>query len=509
MAGKIFGGRALAVRALFIGVFLLGGGIVYGQGYLVVDTARRFQVMDNFAASDAWSCQFVGKWPVFKKSRMADWLFSTDTLKDGSPKGIGLTMWRFNIGAGTAGQGDSSGIRDVWRRTEARVGFLGSEVLGSQEGQRWFAQAARERGVKQVLGFLNSPPVWLTKNGKGFASGGVSNIDPSRFGEFARWMVTNLKGLDLDWVSPVNEPQWDWSDGGQEGCPYSNAEVAGLVRALNGALDSAGLKTKILLPEAGSIKYLFEDGDKPGRGRQIEEFFGVGSANYVGGLTHFGGVVAAHSYWSTAPWERGIGWRRRVDSLVMAARIGGAAARGLKYWQSEFCILGDDAGEIKGDRRDTGMTAALYMARVVHNDLVYANAAAWQWWLAISPYDYKDGLIYIDKSERDGRFWDSKKLWALGNFSRFVRPGMERVESRVSAEEGLLVSSFRDVASRKLVVVMVNISGRAREVLLDRVGGSRWCSYVTSNSDNLRKRAVKGGKVTVMGRSICTLTANY
>jgi O-glycosyl hydrolase len=490
-------------------MFFLGGGMVYGQGYLVMDTARRFQVMDNFGASDAWSCQFVGRWPADKRRAIADWLFSTDTLKDGSPKGIGLTMWRFNIGVGTVEQGDGSGIRDRWRRTQAMVGADGSEVPGAQEGQKWFVQAARQRGVKQVLGFLNSPPVWLTKNGKGFAAGGVSNIDRSRHGEFARWMVRVMgsSGIGFDWVSPVNEPQWDWSDGGQEGCPYSNAEVAGLVRALNGAMDSAGLKTKILLPEAGSIKYLFEDADKPGRGRQIGEFFGAGSANYVGGLSRVGGVVAAHSYFSTAPWERGIGWRKKVDSLV-------SGAGGLKYWMSEFCILGDDAGEIRGDHRDTGMTAALYMARVIHNDLVYANAAAWQWWLAISPYDYKDGLIYVDKSEKDGRFWDSKKLWALGNFSRFVRPGMERVgvevsEVRAAGDEGLLVSAFRDVFKRKLVVVLVNLSEGAREVSLEKVGGRGWCSYVTSEGDNLRKGVVKGGKVTVMGRSIYTLTANY
>jgi hypothetical protein len=531
--GEWFGARASA-RALFLSVLLIGE--VYGQGVLTVDPSRRFQVMENFAASDAWSCQFVGKWPDGKKNAMADWLFSVDTMKDGSPKGIGLTMWRFNIGAGTAEQGDGSGIRDVWRRTEAMVDS------SSQAGQRWFLRAARERGVKQLLGFLNSPPVWLTKNGKGFATGGVCNIDSGKFGEYAGWVVKVMRSLGFDWVSPVNEPQWDWSDGGQEGCPYSNAEVAGLVRVLNGALDSAGLKTRILLPEAGSIKYLLEDGDKPGRGRQVEDFFGVGSRNYIGGLSGVGGVVAGHSYFSTAPWERGIGWRRSVDSLIRA--------KGVRYWQSEFCILGDDAGEIRGNHRDTGMTAALYMARVIHNDLVYAQAAAWQWWLAISPYDYKDGLIYIDKSEKDGRFWDSKKLWALGNFSRFVRPGMERIEVGVHRGEagaggsvgegagrnigegagrsigegagrsigegagrregeGLLVSAFRDSRSRKLVVVLVNLSGFDRVVSLEKVGGRGWCSYVTSERENLRKREVKAGKVTVEGRSICTLTANY
>ena len=72
--------------------------------------------MHNFAASDAWACQFVGSWPDEKKNVIADWLFSTDTLANGTPKGIGLTMWRDNIGAGSANQGSASGINDEWRR---------------------------------------------------------------------------------------------------------------------------------------------------------------------------------------------------------------------------------------------------------------------------------------------------------------------------------------------------------------------------------------------------------
>ncbi len=33
------------------------------------------------------------------------------------------------------------------------------------------------------------------------------------------------------------------------------------------------------------------------------------------------------------------------------------------------------------------------MARVIHYDLTVGGASSWQWWLAVSPYDYKDGLV--------------------------------------------------------------------------------------------------------------------
>ena len=38
------------------------------------------------------------------------------------------------------------------------------------------------------------------------------------------------------------------------------------------------------------------------------------------------------------------------------------------------------------------MKTALYVARIIHHDIVYAGAKSWQWWRAIGG-DYKDGLI--------------------------------------------------------------------------------------------------------------------
>ena len=126
-----------------------------------------YQTITSFGASDAWSCQFVGEsWPLVKKDQIADLLFSKDFGQDGSPMGIGLTSWRFNVGAGSADQGSESGIGDVWRRAEGFMKPDGTYDWASQSGQRWFLQAAKERGVDQFYGFMNTPPFALTKNGK-------------------------------------------------------------------------------------------------------------------------------------------------------------------------------------------------------------------------------------------------------------------------------------------------------------------------------------------------------
>jgi hypothetical protein len=84
------------------------------------------------------------------------------------------------------------------------------------------------------------------------------------------------------------------------------------------------------------------------------------------------------------------------------------------------------------------MSTALYVARIIHHDLTIANARSWQWWTAVSQVDFKDGLVYLDDGSqgdsgkmgaetlslmRDGAVRESKLLWTLGNYSRFVRPG--------------------------------------------------------------------------------------
>ncbi len=53
-----------------------------------------------------------------------------------------------------------------------KVGFI---WIATEDGLfRWFLRAAKARGVNQFIGFVNSPPVYLTKNGKAYSSNSQS-----------------------------------------------------------------------------------------------------------------------------------------------------------------------------------------------------------------------------------------------------------------------------------------------------------------------------------------------
>jgi hypothetical protein len=73
-------------------------------------------------------------------------------------------------------------------------------------------------------------------------------------------------------------------------------------------------------------------------------------------------------------------------------------------------------------------------------DAAYAGASPWK----------------ILPSARTTR---SRLLWALGNFSRFLRPGMRRVELEGSGHDvrGLMGSAYKDEKTRRVTAVYINM----------------------------------------------------
>ena len=469
---------------------------------LTLDLERRGQEMLGFGASDCWSGQFVGNWPDEQREAVADLLFETALDERGAPRGIGLSVWRFNLGAGS--NRDES-ISRPWRRTES---FFNDDFSGYDwsklSGQRWLLQAARERGVDRFIAFANSPPVNMTVNGRAFCDDDAlsTNLAPDREKDFAAYLADVVEhfrereGIEFAVISPFNEPQWEWTKRTQEGCRYSTDDMRRVVEAL--AREPGLGTTEIEIPESGTIKDLWM-----GK-RYLEAFFGPSSPTDVRGRV--ADRIVAHSYWTDRP-GRGLVQRRRELRRALDRYPG------VDYAMTEYCPLGED-----GPGRDLGMDTALFVARVIHFDLVVAQAVSWQWWLAVSPYDYKDGLLYVDDLSGGGEVAESKLLWAMGNFSRFVRPGMIRIEVERSDGEshektvnGLMASGFLDEATGSVAVVLVNVSGEAHSVVCDVVNGrvESWTPYLTSADSDLEPQPAVGprGALSVPARSVVTVVA--
>lgn len=508
-----------------------------------IDLNQELQTMDGFGASDAWRTQMVGKnWPLDKRNAIADLLFSKEMDASGNPKGIGLSIWRFYIGSGSMEQGSGSNITDEWRRAECFQKTDGTYDWTKQAGQRWFLQAAKSRGVDKFLAFTVSPPVQMTLNGKAFSGQRNSmNIKAGMLTNYADFLVDcvdNLQqneGITFDYLSPVNEPQWDWMAGNdgqasQEGTPATNQEMYDFTKLLSDKIKAKSLNTEIVLGEAAQINYLYENVNGENRDNQINAFFGTTSTN-IAQLSNVKNVISGHSYFTSWPINDMISHREKLNSRVK--QMGN-----LKYWQTEYSILeSPGVAEIPGgagNQRDLGMKTALFVARTIHNDIAVANASSWQWWTALSRYDYKDGLVYLDNGtnnglstsvvadanycKNDGFYHDSKLLWALGNYSLFVRPGMIRLQipnqNATSAATDVMVTAYKDVSKKKLVIVAVNYSNTTRSYKLNLNGATvkndELTPYVTSENSNLKKGSnVKSDKFEIAGRSIVTYVGEY
>lgn len=83
----------------------------YDGKTFTVNPLHTQQQIDCFGASDAWSMHQIGKMPASVQDNVARLLFSSEMDESGNPEGIGLSIWRFNIGSGSAEQGDRSSIQ--------------------------------------------------------------------------------------------------------------------------------------------------------------------------------------------------------------------------------------------------------------------------------------------------------------------------------------------------------------------------------------------------------------
>ena len=482
-----------------------------------IETTQTCQTMEHFGASDVWSMQFVGLWPQKQQEQIADWLFSTQNGANGQPKGIGLSIWRFNVGAGSFEQGDRSCISSG-TRTECFLQSDGTYNWSKQQGQRHFLKLAKERGVNYFLAFLNSPPVYYTQNGLATNTGrdATFNLKKDCYEDYARFLSTVVEGIEkhdsikFNYLCPVNEPDghWNWIGPKQEGTPATNQEVSHLVKCVSKKFVAKGLDTKILVDESSDYRCLLRTNMTDWqRGYGIRSFFSPDSAiTYLGETPNVPRLVVGHSYWTNTPLSNLHDIRCELRDTLNKYNIG--------FWQTETCIMGNDEEIGGGGGFDRTMKTALYVARIIHYDIVCAGASSWQWWRAIGG-DYKDGLmrVYSNNAWHTGRVVDSKLMWALGNYSRFIRPSAVRVKISVQNEQGkkvlegdtdpkgIMCSAYRN-KDGQWVVVAINYSKDVKKFEFDMNNGKKlkWQMYRTSDKkgENLSPVGLLQGSLTYL-----------
>ncbi|WP_394698904.1 glycoside hydrolase [uncultured Bacteroides sp.] len=490
---------------------------------ITVDASVTYQTIDGFAASDCWAPNYIGKyWVESEKDQIANLLFSKE-IKNGAPQGIGLSMWRFNLGGGTAEQGIGSNIEDKSRRAECFLQQDGSLDWTHQQGQQYFLNKAKSLGCESFVMFSNTPPVNYTVNGKGYsAKGAFANLKDDCYDDFANYMATALshfkdQGINFSFISPVNEPQYNWASPSQEGSGWQNSEIKRLTVELNRALTEKNLNTKILLAEAGDWEYLYKVKNEAERSDVINNFFNAGSANYVGDLTHVAPIIGGHSYWTDTNWST----LSNVRSQVATA----ATAKGLKVYQTEWSMMSDTYEDYPGHDNASYMDIALCMSKVIHHDLATANVSSWSYWTSmdVERWGHKNRFLLINTTPADGAYGDieksgtheaTKTLWTLGNYSLFIRPGYQRVNLTIqNSSNTFFGSAYLSPQKDRLVVVYTNLTAKVIGADLSLKGFTKQASsikqYTTNASSDLAETTVTTKSCAIQPKSVVTVVYDF
>lgn len=497
---------------------------------VAVDPSVTYQTIHHFGASDCWMADYVGKYfSKTEREKAAKMLFSRTIDATGAATGIGLSNWRVNLGAGSASQGSNSNIEDETRRADCFLTADDTYDWTRQAGQQYFMQQAKDYGVEHFTLFSNSAPIYYTKNGKANANNSLfvsCNLASSNFPKFAKFLATTTKhfvdeGYNISFVSPINEPQFDWRNG-QEGSPWTNGDVAGMTRALNTEFVNQGLTTKIMIPEASSLDKLYSGSTLLRGTNQISAFFGGGS-NDISGLSNVYPAVAAHSYWT---FSTNSDLRHVREQARDAAR-----AKGIEVMQTEWSLLdaepSTETGFPSSYDKASYMDIALFMGKVIHCDMAFGDMPAWNFWTAFDreQYGQKDRFMLIRLRPSNGDDYASlenggtveaqKTLWALGNYSLFIRPGYKRVQLEGGAEmNNILASAYISPEQDKLVIVYVNTSSVRRYTSLRLRGINKEVDkisrYVTSSTQNLKLSGTHTAtdRMVIPARSIATLVVD-
>jgi glucuronoarabinoxylan endo-1,4-beta-xylanase len=215
---------------------------------------------------------------------------------------------------------------------------------------------------------------------------------------------------------------------------------------------------------------------------------GPETQNACGFTSYFSAIQNDAAAWSAvdilASHEYGCGTLPSQPSIAAANK---------EYWETEV-----DTGTASGDSPGDGIASALLTVTTMHNDLTKANLNAWHyWWLYCSN---NSGCLY----DTGTKVW-TKRLWAMGNFSRFVRPGWKRVATSGTATSGVLVSAYINPTNNALSIVAINSNTSSKSVSF-YISNNAPCSltpYETSASKNLGQ-----GSAVSVSQSRVTVTLN-
>ena len=438
---------------------------------LTLQPKKQFQTIEGFGASGAWWAQLVGGWPDETRREIMRLLYCKE-------HGLGMQIYRYNLGGGS--KESDNGIYCCPRRRASD--FLAPD--GSYDWSRdaealWCLREAVRLGADEVVFFVNSPPQRWTVSGMAQAKIPFrANLKREHELDFTNYVldVTEhflAEGIPVKFVSPINEPLGPWSGRpyGQEGCHYHPRGVRRLMRLFAQEMDQRPALNNTLLSGA-------ENNDL----RLFNKTYTRAVMNDPVVRTRLDGVDVHGYVFEPLKCLKGADVKRRFRRW-MDKKYPGEKIR-MTEWT-----------EMQGGR-DTGMESALVLANEVFEDLAITGVVSWQKWIAVSEYDFCDGLIYINPEQQS--FELPKRYFAFGHFTKFVP--REAVRIGIDAPANLQALAF--TCDSHTAVILINHSDVTMELSLG-TGAAKL--HETTEQKSLAQSDITLEQFTIAAKSINTI----
>jgi glucuronoarabinoxylan endo-1,4-beta-xylanase len=252
-------------------------------------------------------------------------------------------------------------------------------------------------------------------------------------------------GVDLWGLSAQNEPDFVAS---YESCIYSAAQMNAFIKVLGPKLAALNPPVKLIAAEPDVWSHTWNDGDKYGSSME-------GDAT-VSSLLE---IIATHDYGSNVS-----SWTRPAPPTSMKHHL----------WETEIYYT---AGAAIG--------AGLDLARGIYAGINSGGASGWHYWWTTH---------FMDGGSASS---PPKRVYTMGNYSKFVRPGYVRVDI-TGLPSSLHATAFKNPADNTVAIVVIN-DGTSTVNLPLFVAGTSWPAsvtpYVTDASNNLAEKTA----ITVTG----------
>jgi len=171
-----------------------------------------------------------------------------------------------------------------------------------------------------------------------------------------------------------------------------------------------------------------------------------------------------------------------------------AEQKGKEVWMTEYLMGENNSGN--------NLSWAIKLAKNI-NDVMQANMSAYVWWTLVRYYGpIGDGTKASNPQDPNERYPAkgevTKKGYVMSQFSKFIRPGYFRVESKTYPFSGnASVTAYKDPSSSKVVIIAIN-SGSTEVENAFRIGGDSMLSTLSTYTTSETKNCEQGNPVNVV-----------